>query len=83
MIGIQEDRVAGTVGDEGVVAEGREQRRLGTGELGPPDDQAMALVVGLGHPGLPVRRVVDRRPDALVDLLMAALTEGFCGAVIE
>ena len=83
--------VAAAVGDEGVIAEGGEKARLGTRELGPPDDQAMALVVHLSDPGLAVLGVLDRRPRRLLDAVqavssmpsMTARTEGFCGAVIE
>ena len=83
--------VAAAVGDEGVIAEGGEKARLGTRELGPPDDQAMALVVHLSDPGLAVLGVLDRRPRRLLDAVqavssmpsMTARTEGLCGAVIE
>ncbi len=70
VIRVQEDGVAHTVGDKGVVAEAREEHRLGIGELCPAHDQAVPVAVaGLGHPRLAGIGVLDRGPGCLVDCL--------------
>jgi hypothetical protein len=57
-------------GYEGVVAECREQCRLGIGELCPANDEAVPVTIrGLRHPRLAGIGVVDRDPGRLVDCL--------------
>ena len=52
MLGLQFQSVALTVGDEGVIAVGGEQRRLATGDgLDPADDESPRLGVGFALEG--------------------------------
>jgi hypothetical protein len=48
MVGVQPDRGADPVGDEGVVAPGGEQLGLGADQAGAAHDQPVALIAGLG-----------------------------------
>ena len=60
VISVEQGGVTVTVGDEGVVAVSREQRRSGVTELGATHYESVSVAIrGLAHPGLTVHGVVD------------------------
>ena len=77
VIGIEGDRITDPVGDEGVVAEGREQRGLRVDKLGAPDDETVTVAIsGLGDPGLPALGLVDSDEGLLRDRIDRPLHAG-------
>jgi len=70
VVDVQGDGGAGAVGDEGVVAPVRPQRRLRADQAGAAHDQPttrLASKRGLGHLGSPAVGVVDVGPGVLAD----------------
>ncbi len=66
------------VGDDGVVAVDRKERGPWLVQLCAEHYESVLVAVGgLAHPGLTVRRVVDRRPGVLGDLLDGPVN-GWC-----
>jgi len=84
VVGVESDGVAVTVGNEGVVAIGGEQRGPGIAELGAAHDESVLVAIRcLAHPGLAVQRVVNWRPGILDDLIDGPFDGRVLGMVIE